>query len=326
MTNTTHHNQQKLIDYLIESFPDGIKTGELAQRLDVTPQTVRNYITALSEQGVYIQDGSGRYTLDPADNPRQISLSLPQAWMLYLPLRRIVRANQNRRSMVRDLLRRVSDTMLQRDLAQQLQELSVGEELPIDSVFEALVEGWRRGTYVQIRYRAPDSQPTKMMVAPWWFEPAVWSDSNYMIGAVKHGEHIKPISLKLDRILDAKPLQERFDRPDPDTLLHRVRESWGIWQGESDPVHVVLRFANRQFDRLRETHWHPTEQTFIDATGSVLWEALISEPREMKPWIRGWGPDVEVLEPDWLRSEIASEAAQTARIYGQQSDTKRRFF
>jgi predicted DNA-binding transcriptional regulator YafY len=320
MTNTTHHNQQKLIDYLIESFPDGMKTGELAQHLDVTPQTVRNYITALSEQGVCIQEESGHYTLDPADNPRQITLSLPQAWMLYLPLRRIVRANLNRRSMVRDLLRRVSDTMLQRDLAQQLQEPAAVEDLPIDSVFEALVEGWRRGTYVQIRYRAPDSQPTRMMIAPWWFEPAVWSDSNYIIGAVKQGEHIKPISLKLDRILDAKPLQARFDRPDPDALLQRVRESWGIWQGESDPVRVVLRFANRQYDRLRETHWHPTEQTFIDAEGSVLWEALISEPREMKPWIRGWGPDVEVLEPDWLRSEIASEAAQTARIYGQNFD------
>ena len=36
---------------------------------------------------------------------------------------------------------------------------------------------------------------------------------------------------------------------------------------------------------------------------------------EMKPWIRGWGPDCEVLEPEALRQEIAEEMVAATEIY-----------
>ncbi len=36
---------------------------------------------------------------------------------------------------------------------------------------------------------------------------------------------------------------------------------------------------------------------------------------EMTPWIRGWGPDVEVLEPESLRSEFAEYALGLFDIY-----------
>ena len=36
----------------------------------------------------------------------------------------------------------------------------------------------------------------------------------------------------------------------------------------------------------------------------------------MKPWIRGWGADVEVLAPKHLREELSQEARRVARIYG----------
>jgi len=36
---------------------------------------------------------------------------------------------------------------------------------------------------------------------------------------------------------------------------------------------------------------------------------------EMKLWIRGWGPDCEVLAPEWLREEIAEEMRRAAGVY-----------
>jgi CRISPR-associated endonuclease/helicase Cas3 len=35
----------------------------------------------------------------------------------------------------------------------------------------------------------------------------------------------------------------------------------------------------------------------------------------MLPWIRGWGADVEVLEPQNLREMIFNELTQTVEIY-----------
>ncbi len=37
---------------------------------------------------------------------------------------------------------------------------------------------------------------------------------------------------------------------------------------------------------------------------------------EMKPWIRQWGADCEVLGPTELRAEIAEEIRRAAEMYG----------
>jgi predicted DNA-binding transcriptional regulator YafY len=66
---------------------------------------------------------------------------------------------------------------------------------------------------------------------------------------------------------------------------------------------------------VRETRWHPNEQVAEQSDGCLLWSAAIAEPREMLPWIRGWGADVEVLEPQDLRERILSELTQTVENY-----------
>jgi CRISPR-associated endonuclease/helicase Cas3 len=42
----------------------------------------------------------------------------------------------------------------------------------------------------------------------------------------------------------------------------------------------------------------------------------VAEPQEMLPWIRGWGADVEVLEPEELRETLMGEAKVMAELYG----------
>jgi len=54
----------------------------------------------------------------------------------------------------------------------------------------------------------------------------------------------------------------------------------------------------------------------IDDGEYIFWKARIAEPREMLPWIRGWGADVEVMEPQPLRDEMIGEARALARLYG----------
>jgi predicted DNA-binding transcriptional regulator YafY len=36
---------------------------------------------------------------------------------------------------------------------------------------------------------------------------------------------------------------------------------------------------------------------------------------EITPWIRSWGPDVEVLEPNGLREQFKMFAEQQYRLY-----------
>ncbi|MHB8194442.1 MAG: WYL domain-containing protein, partial [Bellilinea sp.] len=91
--------------------------------------------------------------------------------------------------------------------------------------------------------------------------------------------------------------------------------AWGIWFTDEKPIEVVLKFGRRVAQRVGETRWHRTEQVTELEDGGLLWRALIAEPQEMMPWIRGWGADVEVLEPEGLREVIKAEVIRLHHVY-----------
>lgn len=327
MPYETEMHLKRLKDLLCDSGDAGMLTAEAAAQLGVSQQTIRNYLRRLESTGTPIYELEGnRYAIDPDYCGRNLYLSLAQAWLLYLPLRRIVRANlMNRSPLVVTLLRRIAN-LLHGEQAASLIKVGQAAEQPRDDILETLVEAWQEQRYVEIRYwRLDASSGVTHRVAPWWFEPAVWSDSNYLIAGRKGSDGEQPVPFKLDRIEWARKLDTRFERPPTEQLLQRIEESWGIW-GSAEPVKLVrLRFHPRVRDRLNETRWHPTQQlTYGD--NWVYWQAQIAEPQEMLPWIRGWGADVEVLEPEDIREQVASEAERTARLYGREPSGKRSFF
>ncbi|ABQ92673.1 CRISPR-associated helicase, Cas3 family [Roseiflexus sp. RS-1] len=78
----------------------------------------------------------------------------------------------------------------------------------------------------------------------------------------------------------------------------------------------MLRFSPHVARRVQETRWHRSERTEPQPDGSLVWRAQIAEPKEMLPWIRGWGADVEVLGPEGLRGTLEAEVRKMARVYG----------
>lgn len=325
MSNSTRQRLRDLIA-LLREYPEGLTTIEIAAQLGITRQTALHDIKRLEEDGVPLYEEGSRYVLDNRYQ-RQIELSLAQAWFMYLPLRRIVRADLHRIPLVQSLLHRLA-SLFNEEIADQLvPDVDEIEGSEVNRIFTDLVDCWRNLRHVEIQYRRPNTdRATKMTVAPWWFEPAVWSDAFYLIGGLRRtdGTH-EPITLKLDRIQSARPLPTGFERPTGQQITTMLEKTWGIWVGEG--VQVKLRFHNRQLDRLKETRWHPTQRITIDQAGYVVWEARISEPQEMLPWIRGWGADVEVIEPLHIRQQVAAEAEATARLYGVQGgNDAARFF
>jgi len=95
-----------------------------------------------------------------------------------------------------------------------------------------------------------------------------------------------------------------------------LKHAWGIWFGDKDPVLVRLRFSPAVTRRVRESIWHPLESVEDTEDGGCLWSAEVAEPREMLPWVRGWGADCEVLEPKELREALEKEVRKMARVYG----------
>ena len=52
-----------------------------------------------------------------------------------------------------------------------------------------------------------------------------------------------------------------------------------------------------------------------DQDGRCTLTFRVNHVLEIKPWIRGWGPECEVLAPDELRREIAAEMKAAGALY-----------
>ena len=85
--------------------------------------------------------------------------------------------------------------------------------------------------------------------------------------------------------------------------------------GGDERVKVVLRFSPDVTYRVRESDW-PCVNTIKDLPdGGCLLTLTVSHTLEMKLWIRGWGPDYEVLEPEDLRQVIAEDMIAAGKMY-----------
>jgi predicted DNA-binding transcriptional regulator YafY len=148
---------------------------------------------------------------------------------------------------------------------------------------------------------------------PYFVEVSAAGQAVYAIGRIEPQKEMR--TFKIERVERIEMLKDAYSIPrdfDPEKLLS---QAWGIWFTEADPVVIKLRFSQRVANRVRETRWHPTEQVAEQPDGCLLWSAAIAEPREMLPWVRGWGADVEVLEPAELREELTREAKAIAEKY-----------
>lgn len=325
MADQTRHRLRELVNLLIQR-ADGLTTTEIGEHLNVSRQTALKDINRLSTDGYPIYQDGIRYYIDPEYN-KTIHLSLAQAWLMYLLLRRMVRADLHRDELVRSLLYEIAQ-LLQDDVADQLLAASAAEPDEVGTIgqhLRTLVACRHSHHLASVTYQRPNAaQNTHLTIAPWWFEPTPWTDGFYCLcGLSRRDGTFTPTTLRLDRIRYAEPLSEPFEPPDTSVLLRYVEQAWGIWMGE--PTLVRLRFANHQYQRLLETRWHKDQTITLQPDGSVMWEAPIAEPQEMLPWIRGWGADVEVLEPADLRERVASEAEATVRLYGRGGQQRRYF-
>lgn len=78
---------------------------------------------------------------------------------------------------------------------------------------------------------------------------------------------------------------------------------------------MKLKFAPGVTRRVKETTWHPSQKIEDLPDGGCLFTVRVGSTLEMTPWIRGWGPDVEVLEPSALRDEFKKWAYEQYVMY-----------
>ena len=108
-------------------------------------------------------------------------------------------------------------------------------------------------------------------------------------------------------------LDIHFEPPDFDPYEY-LKHAWGI-RGGYEEVEVKVRFSKEAIYRVRESDWPGVIAREEDQDGRCTLTFRVNHVLEIKSWIRGWGPECEVLAPDELRREIAAEMKAAGALY-----------
>ena len=307
------------IQHLLYKNPRGLTTRELANLCGVCVRTIQRDLRSLeaelkiplAQEGDYYSILEG-YILPP------ISLSLFEAVALFLASRLSLRQTDENNPHVQSALAKIAK-LLPSPLAEQTSRsidviTSKVSNPSFVQIFEQVAIAWVTQRQMRIRYRSLHSDEAKdWLLEPYFVDMTGVGYSTYVIGhAARQGKE-GIITFKLDRIESAEVLDGNFEIPPDLDLVNLLGSSWGIFWGEE--TDVKLRFTANVARRVKEATWHPSQVIEDLADGGCLFKVRVSSTLEMTPWIRSWGPDVEVLEPEDLRQRFKQWIHELARIY-----------
>jgi predicted DNA-binding transcriptional regulator YafY len=297
--------------------PGGLRAADLARQLNVNRRTIYRDLDFLAEQGVPLWQDNGIFGINRTRYQTTIRLTYHESVALVLAGLLLARTFDERNPHVIAALRRLAVT-LPEPFTTQLERAALRTQSNHTNprhtaVLEAIAEGWGTGRKVQIAYCSPKGNTLhERIISPYTLEP---TDAGiYVIGHDEASGEIR--TFKLERLQTAHVLPNPYTIPDDFDAEVHLAHSWRIMTGE-DPVEVVLYFIADATPYIRERTWHPSQNIESALDGGLTLRLCIAEPREMLPWIRSWGAQVEVIAPGWLRERVAEEMRKAAGMYHQ---------
>lgn len=120
-------------------------------------------------------------------------------------------------------------------------------------------------------------------------------------------------TLALHRVKDVKVLDEYFEYP-PDFDAERYFET-GLFNFEGEKHTIRLKFPTYAREYILEREWYPNQTEELPEDGSVIISFESDLNLILIGWIRGFGSDVEVLEPSELRETIIKDIERNLEQY-----------
>ena len=115
-------------------------------------------------------------------------------------------------------------------------------------------------------------------------------------------------------------VRTRYEIPsdfDPKAFLSNA---WGVI-GDRNPVTVRLKFAASVRRWLEKRKFPGVTDALVTEDGDLILTICTGanndgKPQELMPFIRGWGANVEVLEPQHVREDWLREARAVVERFG----------
>jgi predicted DNA-binding transcriptional regulator YafY len=307
------------LQILLWQHPNGLGVEEIARRCLISKRTVyRDLATLESELEVPIwEQGSKRgiaegYFLPP------ISFTQAEAVNIFLAVRKMQYFSPAGNSSVASTFMKLN-TVVPPFLKKQIQNtIDHLDKVPRDerktNNFNKLIQAWLSGHAVTIRYQEIyGQQPYETTIEPYFLEPSARNRANYVIGYCREKKAI--CTFIIDRILgEVKIEKDTFDIPADFNIDEYLSSAWGAFVDKQVET-VKLRFSKRISQAIKETKFHASETVEMQKDGSLIATLNINNTGDFHAWIMSFGKDVEVLEPESLRNQMANVVRSLVDIY-----------
>jgi predicted DNA-binding transcriptional regulator YafY len=159
-------------------------------------------------------------------------------------------------------------------------------------------------------YNRKEDRETEREISP---QRLVHYRDNWYVDAYCHvREGLR--SFAVDAIRTAELRDARAKEIPAAELDEHLGSGYGIFAGR-EVQWAELRFTPEAARWVAAQSWHPKQRSRIEKEGSYVLEIPYAHERELVMEILKYGPDVEVLAPESLRSHVAEQLSQAARRY-----------
>ena len=140
----------------------------------------------------------------------------------------------------------------------------------------------------------------------------------YMLAATTGKKNLRIFALD-ERMISIEETDEHYKIP----AKFNAEEYFSTYFGvivESDwkPENVKIRVMNGQDSYFDTLPLHHSQTKVLEESGDSYstYHYYLVPTHDFKKELMSWGPDVEVLAPDWLREDVKEAVVRTARLYG----------
>lgn len=318
--STTQERKERVLSLLRQE--GELNESEIATTLNLERRTINNYLRDLEYEGKVEKEGVlWRLSSLRALIPRKLTLDAEQAVILYLAIRLFVKQSDRRVETAETLLMNLANIVTD-DLgaggyfSQAASELGTRPEDEIHhDILRILARAMIQKRTVEVVYEPYRGREFKTVFSPYLLEPSGIGFATYAIG---HSSIVNALrTYKVERIQSARLLRESFEVPTNFAGLDLLKNAFSIYYGD-DITAVVLRFSPEVVRRVQETNWRnaTASQPDPEKLNHLRLTFHVADTTDLKPWIRTWGANVEVLAPLSLRDEMVGEARALGRLYG----------
>ena len=138
----------------------------------------------------------------------------------------------------------------------------------------------------------------------------------FLFGLEDHGEYgMSPVNKALDRIVKFTKADVPFIENEEINYENYFDDIVGVTHDRKHPEveHVVLKFAKERFPYVVSKPIHHSQQVVNAEECTLSVDVRIN--RELEQNIFSFGPQVEVLSPEWFRNQIKENYQKIAKIY-----------